>query len=530
MFAIGAMDFIIFALYIVAVLLIGFFAGRNKGAQAEGFFLARGRLPWYAVGFAMVATSISTEQFIGASAKAYEVGLAVIHWEWGVFPSFALLMVVFMPLYFRRRIMTIPEYLERRFSPLARSIFSAMTLASYFIINLAGVLFSGGYLMHQVFGFPVVTCIWLLAVLTGLYTVYGGMSSVAWTETLQSVLLIVGGLFITVTGLMHIPGGFMEAVGTGERAHLFLPIDHPELPWTAILVLMFSTNVWYACTNQFYIQMCLGAKNEWNARMGVVFATFLGILLGLAIEFTGIVGYRLAQIGAMPVPPEPNAVYPYLVRYMVPAGLRGIVYAGVFAAIMSTISALVHSIATLFSIDFYRVYFRPDASDRHLVTVGRATGGILLAAAALWAPVVGTFPTIFDYFQQSWAVMAAPFAVIFTTGALWKRATNRGAIVTMLLGMVLIPLTFWLEKRILPGFNFFNLVGIEFFLLLGVMIAVSLFSSTPDSEQVRTAVWTRDLANLPPEECPKPYSWYKNFWLWWGISVACMITLYIIFW
>jgi solute:Na+ symporter, SSS family len=531
MFDMGAIDLSVFFLYLGAVLVIGFVAGRRKDGKAEGFFLAKGRLPWFAVGFAMVATSISTEQFIGASAKAYDVGMVVINWEWGIIVSFSLLIFVFMPLYFRNRIFTIPEYLERRYSPLARSIFSFMTLVSYFIINLAGVLYSGGYLLNQVFGMHIVAGIWLLAILTGAYTVYGGMGSVVWTETLQSVLLLAGGLIITIMGIIRIPGGLMAAVGTGERSHLFLPLDHPELPWTAILVLLFSTNVWYCCTNQFYIQMCLGAKNEWNARMGVVFATFLGVLLGFAIEFTGIVGFRLVEIGVIPVPPESNAIYPYLVRYLIPTGLRGIVFAGVISAIMSTISALVHSIATLFSMDFYRARIRPDASERRLVVVGQITGATLLALAAFWAPVVGTFPTIFDYFQQGWAIMAAPITVVFLLGALWKRATNRAAITTLVVGIACIPLTFWLEKRVLPPeFNFYNLVGLLFLAQLALMVAVSLATPAPSGEVVRTAVWSPRLAVLPPEECPVPYSWHKNLWLWWGVSVAFIVGLYITFW
>lgn len=531
MFEMGAIDISIFVLYLAAVMAIGFFAGRRKNGEAEDFFLARGKLPWFAVGFAMVATSISTEQFIGASAKAYDVGMSVLNWEWGVVPSFALLIFVFMPLYFRRRIFTIPEYLERRFSGTARGIFSFMTVASYFIINLAGVLFSGGYLVHQVFGISLVWGIWFLAVLTGAYTVYGGMGSVVWTETLQSVLLIAGGLLITMMGLSRIPGGLMATVGTGERASLFLPLDHPELPWTAIVVLMLSTNVWYACTNQFYIQMCLGAKNEWSARMGVVFATFLGMVLGFAVEFTGIVGFRLVELGIMPAPPESNAIFPYLVKYLIPIGLRGFVFAGIVAAVMSTISALVHSISTLFSIDFYRARIRPDASERQLVAVGRTTGILLLALGALWAPVVGTFPTIFDYFQQCWAIMAAPITVVFLLGALWKRATNRAAITTLVVGIVCIPLTFWLEKRVLPpGFNFYNLVGLLFLAQMALMAVVSLATPAPDDAIVEAAVWSPRLALLPPEECPKPYSWYKNLWLWWGLSVAFIAGLYILFW
>jgi SSS family solute:Na+ symporter len=530
MFRLNSIDILIFAVYMASILLIGFLVGRKKQTRADGFFLARRTLPWYAVGFSMVAACISTEQFIGASAKAHDVGMAVLNWEWGIVPSYTLLILVFMPLYFRRGISTIPEYLERRYGSTARIIFSFLTLVSYFAINLAGILFSGAYVMHSLFGFPLLTCIWVMALLTGAYTLYGGLVSVVWTETLQSILLLGGGILITILGLMKIPGGLMAAVGTGERAHLFLPLNHPELPWTSMLVLFFSTNVWYACTNQFYIQMTLGAKNEWHARMGVVFATFLGILLGFAVEFTGIVGYRLVEIGVMPAPPESNAIYPYLVQYIVPAGIRGIVFAGILAAIMSTVSALINSIATLFSMDFYRVFIRPGASEGHLIRVGQFAGAFLLAAGALCAPVVGTFPTIFDYFQQSWAVLAAPVVIVFTAGALWKRATNAAAVSTLILGILTIPAAFWIQRKVLPpGFNFYNLVGIIFLVQLAWMIIVSLLTSPHHPERVTDAVWSVDLSRLPPEERPVPYPWYARVILWWAISALAIGALYIIF-
>ncbi|HDY88511.1 MAG TPA: hypothetical protein ENH82_10440, partial [bacterium] len=457
MFQVTTFDTIIFIIYIVSVLVIGFYFGRKKHAHAADFFLARKSIPWYVVGFAMLATSISTEQFVGAGAKAYEVGMAVVNWEWCIVPAYTLLMFVFLPIYLRRKIFTIPEYLGIRYGSASRTIFSFITIASYFVINLAGVLYSGGYTFHIIFNIPLMTSIWLLAALTGVYTVYGGLSSVVWTEALQCVLLIVGGAFVVITGLLKIPGGLMAAVGTGERAHLILPYNHPELPWTAIIVLAFSTNLWYSCTNQFYIQSCLGAKNEWHARMGVVCAIFLGIVLGFTVEFSGVVGYRLVELGVIPAPPESNAIYPIMIRYLIPAGIRGIVFAGLVAAIMSSLSALINSIATLFSMDFYLKYIKPESSDKHLIIVGQITGTLLLITGTLWAPIVGTFPTIFDYFQQSWAIMAAPFAVVFFLGVIWKRANNIGAISTMILGIAAIPFSFWFKRNVLPeGFSFYN--------------------------------------------------------------------------
>ena len=277
--------------------------------------------------------------------------------------------------------------------------------------------------------------------------------------------------------------------------------------------------------------MCLGAKNEWHARMGVVFATFIGILLGFAVEFTGIVGFRLVEIGVIPAPPESNAIYPFLIRYLVPAGLRGIVFAGIIAAIMSTISAIIHSISTLFSMDFYHRFIRPNASGKHIVLIGQFAGGVLLITGALWSPIVGTFPTIFDFFQQCWAIMAAPFAVIFVLGALWKRANNAGAISTLVLGIIAIPLTFWLQRRVLPaGFNYYNLVGIIFLVQMAWMICVSLLTRPMAAERIAEAVWTPDLATLPPYEAPRPYSWYKSVVLWFAIASIVIGALYVIFW
>jgi solute:Na+ symporter, SSS family len=531
MLQVSTLDTVIFISYVCAVLIIGFIVGRKEQKQAMGYFLAGRSLPWYAIGFSMIATSISTEQFIGAGAKSYEVGMAVLHWEIGMLPSLTLLIFVFMPIYFRRRIFTIPEYLERRFSTLARTIFSVVTLASYLAINLAGVLFSGGYTLHKIFGIPLILGIWLLAVITGLYTIYGGLASVVWTDTLQAILLLGGGAYILFAGLAKIPGGFMAAVGTGERSHLFLPMDHPEMPWTGIAVLFVSTHFWYACTNQFYVQRCLGAKNEWHSRMGVVFACFLAIVLGFTVDFPGIVAFKLVELGIIPAPNEANEVYPLLIRYLVPSGVRGIIFAGLVAAIMSTLSSLINSIATLITMDFYKKFFRPESSEKKLIRVGQTAGGLILLAGTIWSPVVGTFPTIFDYFQQSWAILATPFAIIFLLGVFWKRANNTAAISTMILGIISIPVAFWLKRSVLPaGFSFYNLVAIVFVIQLTWMVAVSLLTRPQTSETAASAIWNIGLAKLTPEESPSPYPWYKSIVLWWSIAAILTIAIYIKFW
>jgi SSS family solute:Na+ symporter len=457
--------------------------------------------------------------------------MAVLNWEWGMLFSFTLLAFVFLPIYFGRKIYTIPEYLERRFSSSARTIFSIITMLSYLIINLAGVLYSGGYTLHKIFNLPLTGSIWIIAIITGVYTIYGGLKSVVWTDSLQCMILLAGGAYITITGLSRIPGGLMEAVGTGERSHLFLAADHPELPWTGILVLILSTNVWYACTNQFYIQRCLGAKNEWNARMGIIFAAFLAIILGFTVDFPGVIAHKLVSLGIIPTPPESNAVYPLLIKYLVPTGIRGIVFAGLVAAIMSTLSSLINSISTLFTLDIYHKFVKPKATQKHLIRTGQIAGTVMLLLGTIWAPMVQTFPTIFDYFQQCWAIMAAPFAVIFLLAIFWRRANNIGAISTMILGIIAIPVTFWLQRSVLPeGFNFYNLVGIICLVLLVWMVIVSFVTQPQVKATITEVIWSYKIVQLPARELPHPYLFYKKVWLWWVLATILTCIVYIIFW
>ncbi len=265
--------------------------------------------------------------------------------------------------------------------------------------------------------------------------------------------------------------------------------------------------------------------------MGVVFAAFLAIILGFTVDFPGVVAYKLVELGVIPTPPESNAIYPLLIRYLVPTGIRGIVFAGLVAAIMSTLSSLINSIATLFTMDIYHKFFRPESSEKHLILVGRTAGGLLLLCGTIWSPVVGNFPTIFDYFQESWAIMAAPFAVIFTLGIFWKRANNTGAVSTMILGIVAIPIAFALGKFVLPEeFSFYNLVGIILLILLAWMIFISLVTQPQSKEKIASVVWSHVLLKFTPGETPQPYKWYKNLWLWWGIAAVLTAGIYLKFW
>jgi len=286
------LDYAVFILYLVLVVAIGFWVARREKTSAREYFLAGNKLPWFAIGASLIASSVSTEQFIGEVGFAYRYGIAVANWEWSVFPAMTLMMLFFVPFYLRRRISTMPEWLEHRFGPSSRFTFAVITILSYVFINLAGVLYAGGLALHAIFGINLWWAIVVLAVVAGAYTVAGGLASVVWTDLLQAILLLGGGLLVFFLGLREI-GGWEVLRGAGDRAHLMLPASHPELPWTGMLVLCLSTNLWYYATNQYINQRVLGAKDEWNARAGVIFAGFLGIFLTLAVCFPGLIAYAV---------------------------------------------------------------------------------------------------------------------------------------------------------------------------------------------------------------------------------------------
>ncbi|MYG03797.1 MAG: sodium/solute symporter, partial [Acidobacteriia bacterium] len=367
--AMGSLDLSVFGAYFVAALAIGFWAGRRKKESSRDFFLTSGTLSWAVIGFSTIGASLSTEQLVGVVGYAYTHGMAVANWEWLNFVGYSLLVGVFLPVYLRNRVVTMPEFLELRYSVTVRQMYAVISVISYVFINLAGVIFSGAYLLEQMLGIPLQAGIWGLAILSGTLTVYGGMSSVAWTQVFQSALLVAGGLLVFFLGLAEVPGGWQAVVGTGERAHLVLPASDPELPWTAMVVLALSTGPWYFCTNQYINQNSLGAKDEWHARMGIVLACFLGVFTALAYIFPGMVAYALRPDLA-----TGDEALPFLIKTVIPTGLRGLILAGLCGAIMSTIQALINSSATILTMDLYKGLYRRRASLPRV----RATGGDLL--------------------------------------------------------------------------------------------------------------------------------------------------------
>ncbi len=516
----------IFVAYLAVVIFIGFFFGRKGKKSTSNFFLAGRTLPWYVIGFSLIASSISTEQFIGEVGWGYKYGMAVCNWEWLCWPAQGLLLFFFLPLYLKNKIFTIPEYLAKRFGELTGTAFSIVCTAMYLIINLPLVLYSGGFIINKIFGINLYIAIWILVIAAGSYTIFGGLSAVAWVDLFNGVLLIAGGLLVFFLGVKAVPGGISEIVGTGERAHLMLPAGNPELPWTGMIAVAFVTSGFYYVSNQYITQRCLGAKTVWDGKMGIVLAAFLAIPLGLSVTWPGMIAYALN-----PNLSEVDAAYPYLINILIPVGMRGFIFAVLIGAIMSTIDSLINSTSSLLTMDIYKKLINKNASDKSLVVFAQIVGTFLLVFGALWSPMVGKFETIFEYVQDCWALMMAPCMAVFILAIFWKRATNTAAVVTLFLAFPLLLLVFLREfYGILKEINIFNLSGIIFIISLFVMAIISLYTKFNENENLKDTLWKREMLKLPVEETMYGYPWWKRIGFWWTIVIAAFVIIYIKFW
>lgn len=519
----GKIDIYIFVFYFVVLIFIGFWSGRKKKDTAEDFFLATGKLKWYVIGFAFIAAGISSEQFIGTVGFAYSNGISVANWEWLNGPSLLVLLIVFVPFYLRKKVVTMPQFLEMRFDGKVRTLFALLTILTYIFINLAGVIYSGGYALNIIFGINLYLALWSVTILAGLFTIWGGMASVAWTNVFQSVLLLGGGLLVFILGLFEVDGGLKEIIGTGERSHLILPANHPEIPWTGLIVLALSTNIWYYCTNQTINQAVLGAKDEWHARMGVIFAGFLWVFIAFADVFPGLIAKALAPDIA------PDSAYPYVVNSLVPAGFKGIVFAGLCGAIISTIEAVINASSSIFTFDIYKRYINKNAGNKELIRAGRITSGFVLIIGAAWAPTVLSFGHIFSYFQETWTYVAIPVTVIFVGGILWKRLNSKVAFIILLLTfpMFIVP---YLLRMLKVEMNVFNVAGfvLIFFIILTYVLGIIFIKK--EAYASNEFQWNLRMSALPEKIRQHYGKWFQSLILWGSLMVAIYILIYSIFW
>jgi SSS family solute:Na+ symporter len=441
------LDLCIIVAYIVAILLVGVVSSRKNKVTGQVFFLAGRALPWGMVGAALFASNISTIHLVGLTAAGYNEGLVWGNFEWMAAFSLILLALVFAPFYFRSRVSTLPEFLERRYSPASRSILAFMSIAAALFIHIGMSLYAGAVVFEQFFGINVVTSILIVAMTVSIYTVLGGLRAVVLTESVNTVVLLAGACCISAYAIAALPAHGIHTLAQFRAAVKPHQMDMLQthsaagLNWYAVFLGYPVLGVWYWCTDQTIVQRVLGARTEVDAEFGPILAGFLKILPVFLLVLPGVIGYVLfrGQIGA-----DSNRTLPVLIAQLIPTGLKGVIAAAVLAALMSSVSAALNSSGTLIAVDIVK-RMRPRISDSQLVMVGRISSIFVMILAILWSTQGGRFSSIFAAINVIASDLAPPITTVFLFGVLWRRGTKEASVVTLLagFGMGLLRL-FWI--------------------------------------------------------------------------------------
>ena len=464
----SAVDYGVFFGYIIFIVGLGLWVSRDKKGHekdSKDYFLAGKTLPWWAIGASLIAANISAEQFIGMSGSGFAIGLAIASYEWMAAITLIIVGKFFLPVFIEKGLYTIPEFIEQRFSTNLKTILAVFWVALFIFVNLTSVLFLGGKAIDTIIGSGdgslIIWAILGLAFIAAAYSLYGGLSAVAWTDVVQVALLVLGGLITSFIALNAVTpeGGVFHGLAhvfdtAGEKFHMILSRDNPEyfnLPGIAVLIGgMWVANLYYWGFNQYIIQRTLAAKSLKEAQRGIAFAAFLKLIIPLIVVIPGIVAY------VMFTQPEGTAVingvqeaflksggginydkaYPWLISQFIPIGLKGLVLAALTAAIVSSLASMLNSTSTIFTMDIFKPYINKNASEKQLVTVGRLTAAAALVIAVMMAPVMGNIPQMFQYIQEYTGLVSPGILAVFLMGLFWKKTTNKAAIVGVLSSII----------------------------------------------------------------------------------------------
>jgi len=524
----SGIDLTLFGVYMVLSVALGFFVSRRGRASAQAYFLGGKTLPWYVVATSMVAADVSAEHFIANAGVAYRYGIVPATGSWNTWIIYSLFLWIFLPYYVRTGLYTVPQFLERRYNAACRSIFSGSLVAGYVAAIIAGSLFAGGVALESMLGLPVTYGIVFFGLVTGAYTIYGGLKSAAWTDFMQILVLGAGGVLVPILGLRQV-GGLAHLVREyPDKFQVFLPVTHERFPVTGVFTGFLTVGLWYSCTSQHIVQRVLAAKDEYNARMGVVGAGFLHVVTPFFFTVPGIVAFAL-----YPKLPRGDAAYLTLVQNLIPTGLRGLILAAMAAALMSNLSSVLNSASTLVTIDFYKKFFRPTATERQQVRCGQLSGTLILLLGIAIALIYSTQKDpLFVQVQRVFFFIAPPFAVIFTLGLLWRRANATAAVTTVALGFpfsAFLTLYAFPHWALLKPYNTYQHPAlVAWVFCMTVMIATSLATAAPPPEKTTGIIWSAAYAALPPDQATR-YSGLKDWRLWWLLFVATVLSIYAFF-
>ncbi len=479
----STIDFIVFFGYCFLILGLGLYIAKRKGTgDSEGYFLASKSLPWWAIGTSLIAANISAEQMIGMAGSGFAIGLAIASYEWMGGLTLLIVAKFMIPIFLAKGIFSMPQFLGLRYDERVRAILAIFWLLVYIFVNLTSILYLGALTMETILGVPLIYGILGLATFSAIYTIYGGLKAVAWTDVVQVAFLVAGGLLTTWLALNAFSGGNGAIAGFVDLyrevpGHFEMILDpgHPfyyELPGISVLIGgMWVANISYFGCNQYIIQRALAAKSVREAQKGLMFAGYLKLLMPLIVVIPGIAAFGL---GAQLL--RPDEAYPWLLGEFVPIGLRGLTFAALIAAIASSLSSMTNSTSTIFTMDIYKVHFNKKASEKNLVLTGRIVSFIALVIAIMVAPRLENFGQAFQFIQEFTGFVSPGVVAIFLMGLFWKRATANSAVWAAILTL---PTTLLL-RAFFPALPFLDRMGLVFVLLCGVMVVISLYESSGD--------------------------------------------------
>ena len=494
-------DKIIFIAYGLIIISVGLYVSRTKKGvdkTSEDYFLASKSLPWWAIGASLIAANISAEQFIGMSGSGFAIGLAIASYEW--MGAFTLIIVgkYFLPIFIDKKIYTIPGFLEVRFNKNVKTIMAIFWIGLYIFVNLTSVLYLGALAIETIIGIPLWYGVIGLAFFAAAYSLYGGLSAVAWTDVIQVILLVLGGLFTTYVALdMVTDGGVLDGLSYVFNAapghfEMILDSSHPEyfnLPGIGVLVGgLWVANLYYFGFNQYIIQRTLAAKSLQESQRGIVFAGFLKLVIPLIVVIPGIAAYvvvndpsimeRLGETALVNIPSVEQAdkAYPWLLKFL-PSGVKGIAFAALAAAVVSSLASMLNSTSTIFTMDIYKGFINQNASEKNLVSVGRTSAGVALIIAVLIAPMLGGIPQAFQYIQEYTGLVSPGILAIFILGLFWKKTSSYAAIWGAILALP-VALVF----KIFTELPWMDQMGYTFLVVAAIMLIISQLTTKGDSD------------------------------------------------
>ncbi|NOX65396.1 MAG: sodium/solute symporter [Chlorobi bacterium] len=488
------LDWIVIGLYFSVILGIAWWVIKQKQESTEDYFLAGRHAGWFVIGASIFASNIGSEHIVGLAGTAAETGVVMGQYE---LHSYIALILgwVFIPFYMRSRVFTMPEFLEKRYSPSTRWFLSVISLIAYVFTKISVTVYAGAVVFETLMGVEFWTGALIVIILTGIYTVLGGLRAVIYTETIQAGVLIIGSVTITIMGLSQI-GGWDNLVATAGSGHfnLFLPLSDPDFPWLGMVLASPIVGIWYWCTDQYIVQRVLAGRDEQQARRGTIFAAYLKLLPFFIFIIPGIIAYALLQSGQLDYASSDQA-FPTLVKTLLPSGFRGLIAGGLLAALMSSLAAVFNSSSTLFTIDIYKK-LKPETSEKKLVVIGRIATGVLVVFGIIWIPVMQVISgQLYHYLQSVQSYIAPPIAAVFLLGIFWKRINAKGAITALvggfLVGMFRLVMEVF-KDDLTPGsfiyyfadVNFLYFAVYLFIFSIILLVGVSYTTATPDYDKI----------------------------------------------